>query len=355
MNETDKIIRDFLYLDSERLYSLSSQVFEGVADHIAESFQSERSQTNTARTLSGKSLDEKVANAALRTENKILYDHLYNQLEDKLRSTILEPTGIDANNFHEMLSDSFLIKVRGQAVIDDYGRLSKFMERFNELGLSIAVITTFQTGELELAIADFGRKRTELQEKLRVSKNALEKSQLKEALQKMEHLSQPVEFLAAFARDRNLQQDPAWINALNVILEVFRSDTYEINVTLPNQGTPISFRGVVDKRWLRSEPEHLRSLYGGSRIPHELVMVGQLTYMPSSELQIPVDGVETAGAEKSMKDVSHDMFRIMSTLDEMMTSSKQGVEMLVRPLAIYQEVSIPSASSVVEELDKTTR
>ena len=78
-----------------------------------------------------------------------------------------------------------------------------------------------------------------------------------------------------------------------------------------------------------------------------------MTYMPSSEIQIPDGRVEAAGAEKSMKDVSHDMFRIMSTLDEMMTSSKQGVEMLVRPLAIYQEVSILSALDVVEGGDKT--
>ena len=143
MSTTNKVVRDFLYLDSEKLYSLASQVFEGVADRIAESFQSEQSRTDTTRTLTGKNLDEKVANAALRAESKLLYDHLYNQLEDKLKGTILEPVGIDANNFHQMLDNSFLIKVRGQAVIDDYGRLSKFMERFNELGLSIAVITTF--------------------------------------------------------------------------------------------------------------------------------------------------------------------------------------------------------------------
>lgn len=84
-------------------------------------------------------------------------------------------------------------------------------------------------------------------------------------------------------------------------------------------------------------------------------MVGQLTYVPSSELQMPDSKVEAAGTEKSMKDVFHDMFRIMSTLDEMMISSKQGVEMLVRPLAIYQEVSIPSASSVAEGSGETAR
>ena len=92
MSGTNKIIRDFLYLDSERLYSLSSQVFEGVADRIAESFQSEHSRTDTARTLTGKNLDEKVANAALRTESKLLYDHLYNQLEERLKDVISERT-----------------------------------------------------------------------------------------------------------------------------------------------------------------------------------------------------------------------------------------------------------------------
>lgn len=83
-------------------------------------------------------------------------------------------------------------------------------------------------------------------------------------------------------------------------------------------------------------------------------MVGQLTYLPDAIPNLSLDSPEVAETEKSMKDAFYDMFRTMSILDETVISSKQRIEMLVRPLAIYQEVSIPSAPDVVEGIDKTT-
>lgn len=230
---------------------MASQVFEGVADRIAESFQSEQSRTDTTRTLTGKNLDEKVANAALRTESKLLYDHLYNQLEERLKDTIVEPVDVNSDNIQEKLSNSFLIKVRGRGAVDDYSRLSSFIKGFNDLGLSIAIITALEAGELASAIAEFEAEKSRLEAKLHGSKNALENSQTKAALDELE---QP---LIAFAKAKNLYFNPAWTESLNVILEAFRPNTYEITVTLPDQQVPIAFRGVVDKHWLRSEPQHL--------------------------------------------------------------------------------------------------
>lgn len=351
MSNANKILRDFLYLDVDRLYSLSSQMFEGAASHIVESFLSEQKKAEPRRGTGlwpkvSANLGENVAEAALRVENRVVHDHLYNQLEKSLADIIQEPINIDANNFREELAGSFLIKVRGRAVIDDYARLSTYLATFNALGASIAYITKFKTGEFEAARADLEAKKVELKTRLQASKNPLEKTQIKGQLEAVEQLEQPMEFLRAFAADLNLQQDPTFVASLNIILEMFRPNAYEMNISPPNQDVPISFRGVVDKQWLRADPEHLRNLYGGSSLPTDIVMVGQITYMPAPEsdsltaaAESPPEGTDS---EQSMKDISHNMFRIMSTMDEMMTASKQRIEMLVRPLAIYQEIAVPS-------------
>ena len=83
MNET--IIRDFIYMDKDRLYSLYSQAFEGVIEAFIESYSNSlQSEENNKNHIKGQTLETQVAEASTKTENKILYDHMYNLLERKL-------------------------------------------------------------------------------------------------------------------------------------------------------------------------------------------------------------------------------------------------------------------------------
>lgn len=345
MNISSKVIRDFLYLDNERLYSLSSQVHEGVVAHIAESFQSEQSRKDVQRAFLGKNIDEKVAEAALRTENKLLYDHLYSQLESGLAEVIVDPTRLVRPDYPDLIDKGVFIKVRGSAVVDDYKRLAAFLNGFNELGAGIAYVSTFQSGEIESARLDLEARKADLKAKLQSSKNPLERSELKNQIGALESLEQPTKFFQAFAATKGLYQDPVFLSGLKIMLEMFRPNTYEISITPSPSDEARTFRSVLDRRWLRTDPEYLRSLYGGSAIATNLVMVGQLTSLLNTGEAISAAeaiSAETAG-EESIKDVSHKMFRIMSVLDEMMTASKQKPEILVHPLAIYKEIIVPAS------------
>ena len=177
MKANNKIIRDFLYLDVDRLYSLSSQVFEGVAAHIVESFQSDNTKTTEVKGTFGKRIGEEVAEAALRTENKILYDHLYNLLEDSLKSVIIEPINLTKNNYRNILAKTYLVKVRGSIKISDYARLMHFLDNFNNIGFSLAYLQSASAEFLQYFTQIVEEIRL-LSEKLATTEDAEEKSHI---------------------------------------------------------------------------------------------------------------------------------------------------------------------------------
>src|SRR5687767_786300 len=119
MRGASKVIRDFIYVDVERLYSLYSQVFEGVANQIIQSYIDASSTMNSQKgsPLSGASVEAKVAEMSRRTENKFLYDHMYNLFEVEIKNAILESPEITRDNYHGILSQAFMIKVSGAAEI----------------------------------------------------------------------------------------------------------------------------------------------------------------------------------------------------------------------------------------------
>lgn len=137
MQSEGKLVREFIYVDVDRLYSLYSQIFEGVADQIIQSYMDASSTTDSQKEslLKGGSIEAQVTEMSRRTENRFLYDHMYNQFEAKIREAILESPEVSSDNFNEVLRQVFMIKVRGHAEIEDYQRLKLFVDKFNTLRL----------------------------------------------------------------------------------------------------------------------------------------------------------------------------------------------------------------------------
>lgn len=126
------VIRNFIYLDNDKLNSLYSQVFEGVAEAIIESYFGESQNKEEQKGL-GKTLEEKVGEVSGISTNKILHDHMYNKFEEKIKDKIIFCNGI-YNEF--LIKPNSIIKVRGRTRIEDYARLSSFLEEFNDLGVA---------------------------------------------------------------------------------------------------------------------------------------------------------------------------------------------------------------------------
>lgn len=343
-------IRDFIYVDAERLYSLYSQVFEGVAEQIVESFIAEltSSESHKGSIMGGSSKDAQVAEASRRTENKSLYDHMYNRLERKLDAVITNATDITLENYHEVLTEAFMIKVSGPSEIEDYERIDLFMKRFNELA---DVIGYSQLHGIRTAIeAGWKEKESEINQLSDRNKKAAAQRQLDKEKKDFEKRVQD------FLEQSGLRQDEKLLGYLRLFIEIFNPHGFEITVNPPKSNQKIVYRGVVDRKWLRVQPDFLRALYGQA-VKSTWTMVGKITYIPYTDLPnertlvTPPDnpGVDdennllskVESTNPSMRDPFRNMFTAARAFDQMFLESSERVEILIAPLAIYHEIEIP--------------
>src|SRR5689334_16771359 len=125
MEESKRLkVRDFIYLDIPKLYSMYSQVFEGVIEHIVQDRLSQELTGGTqASLMRSASVETQALEASRRTESGILHHHMYNRLEEALESVLVDASTMDATEVSKVFLSSPLIKVVGPIEIEDYARL----------------------------------------------------------------------------------------------------------------------------------------------------------------------------------------------------------------------------------------
>jgi len=384
------VIRDFIYLDVDWLRSLYSQAFEGVAEQMVRHTLDESARASSVPGATGEKLDTKVAEASVRSESTILHDHMYNRLEDRIGGAIKSPTAVTVAEYKHQLGNTFLLKVKGRAEIEDYDRIREFANKINEIGESIAysALSTLEPlKELHQQIPDRIRA---LQQQL-PGKSKSQKAEINKQISDLKNIQEPDDLLRVAADAMGLWQDPKSLSYINMWMGFFYPNGFEITIVPQPQTERVVFRGILNKRFLRLQPEYLRSIYAGF-VSAEWVMVGQVTYLPGTKapemettpLEAPaqstsaaetsaatiattsavgtpaqpartdnpllgiqneaqraaIASVTTTPSETSpMRDPFRDLFKRASYFDRLFFESKFRVEVLVRPLAIYQEIS----------------
>lgn len=74
----DKKLKDFLYMDTDKLYSFFSQVFEGLIynEVSADSFEESKGDAQKGPLLQGSSLESKLVLTSQKYQSKFLHDHV---------------------------------------------------------------------------------------------------------------------------------------------------------------------------------------------------------------------------------------------------------------------------------------
>jgi hypothetical protein len=147
-----------------------------------------------------------------------------------------------------------------------------------------------------------------------------------------------------FAKALGLYQKPELLNHLKTFLDFLGMDPYEIIISAVDQSR-VAYRGVLDRKWLRIQPEILRSLYGTS-LEGPVTMVGQVTHVPRVD-RAPTPGNappppirERSELNPSLRDAYQNMFTSGRALEHMFLESENRVEVVVCPLAVYREQKV---------------
>lgn len=303
-----KNIRDFIYLDKDRVNSLYSQVNEGVAEAIVNSYvSSKETGEKVTKPILGQSTEDKVGEYSNVTENKILHDHIYNKLEEILKDNIYIPKDINKDNYKEKLQDKFIIKIKGKVKIHNYNRMKMYLKEFNNIGEIVAYSI--------------------------YSSNTDSSEENKSGKQKYEDNKQIKEII----KEKGLKQDQKTLDGLNKMIELFNDDGFELIIQGDNQ--EIIYRVVLDTAYLRLNTDMLRILYTQNPI-NEWTIVGQITYLPNIQMNKNTNNDQDVDKQLGMREAYKNMIDVTASFEDIFFISNKNIEITVTPIAIYREQEI---------------
>ncbi len=330
-------IRDFIYLNVESLYSVYSQAFEGVTASIVESLVGSHESTESPRKLPlplGSDIETKVIEVSRRTENKFLYDHMYNQLEDRLGNAIYSVIGQGEEALDSGVASSFAVKVSGTAEIEDFHWVGELTSNFNKIGSALHYITTASSSKEEYASLELEERK--LRARVEGATDRNERSRAEKALET--HKLRAEEALLTSARGRGLGLNERYLADLSYLTALFYPDRLDVTVMAPFPNSRVAFRAVLDKRWLRIDPNMLRSLYGGSAT--NWTIVGKVTRKSEQPAGSESDSATDTPPNRSLRDAYQDLMRQGMKFEQTFTLSNIREEYILSPLAVYRQQSL---------------
>lgn len=150
-----KKLRSFIYLDNYKMYSISSQLFEGLTEYIVrtESQSQQDIESQKGPLGSGRVLADIIEKNTNETEKKFLHDYSYNLFEDTLikEMRVLELNKDNIDDEIEKISEYSFVKISGNVVFNDLKIIEDTIKNFNKIGEAFGYVTQKSAYDEELA------------------------------------------------------------------------------------------------------------------------------------------------------------------------------------------------------------
>lgn len=283
---SSNVLRDFIYIDKDRLNSLYSQLFKGVAESILEAFSNGREDTKKERNLEQNLFEE-----SYKIRNVILFDHIYNSLEDKLAPQLLL---VDERTTFDDLKPSSYIKVTGKATIEDFERMIFLLKNFNDTGMALSYMKVHNDSSANDQVRGS------------VSKNCVEQ----------------------YAKSNGLVLDKKTTESMAKIIENFHGCTLDVTIDPPSPQLGVFFKATLDEKNMRISANIVRKIYGNKPIM-DWTMVGEITsFHPRKDI-----------VGSTYDNIFSEMFSRITEIDSSFEVVSDGQTPIVRiaPIAIYIE------------------
>ena len=311
-------IKSFIYLDEYKMYSISSQIFEGITEYLIDyqGATTEEEETQKGPVRSGRIVADILKSESGTQEKKYLHDYSYKLFEDHLKESgkILSLSAENIDENIKQIDNAGFVEVRAKAVFNDMNTLKSTIERFNELGEALAYITNFE--EIE-----------KIQQQLKTAAEAIkdrnQKAQLKQKLKALENSTTQ-------AKKRGLHLNPAFLEKLACVLDYGFRDQFAVQMPIG----PYIFSADCKRDDLR-ENEHLLIRKYSRLAEKEFVLVGTIAQSSS----------KSTDHEEGDEDYEFQHFKeaIMYFIEQLSAvessfSGKLVNEIIIDPIALYREI-----------------
>lgn len=260
-------IRDFLYLDVEKMKSIFSQLDEG----LMESYTTENGDKKHLIAKEGASgnvliaklkgeLEQGILWENKQSETKTLHDHMFNLLEQILIEEkevffIEDDENLkrswENGDLNELISDTSFVLTKSRIVLDDYNGMETLVSNFNDIGKAFYYIENDSGSE------SVSKDRN----KDKVNQKAVKRKE-KEGLRKM-----------------GFNIENKQVESLKTLLSKFFKDRLILKLIPFLDKTHLRFVGILDENNLRENIGSIIFKYG-SAPEVEWSVLGQISWIP---------------------------------------------------------------------------
>lgn len=312
------MIKSFIYLDEQKMYSLSSQIFEGITEYVLNESGNDNEETESQKgpVGSGKILADVIKNSSKSTEKKFLHDYSFTVFENYLRQEdrILDLSGssLDLDEVKKSINDFSFVKVKARAIFNDVDKITELFTEFNTIGEALTHMGAYE---------EIKSLKTQLDELKSQTNDRNEKSRLETEHKRLTNIPK-------LAKERGLHQDPKFMSDLALLTKYGFSDQFEIQQI----GGDIVFTSCLKREFLREKEDLLVKKY--SRKTEKEVVVFGLISQAFSAFEPKIDD------ESEYQNMKAGLMNIVEHLTniENSISGKQENEIVIDPIAAYFEV-----------------
>lgn len=299
-----RCIRDFIYIDIERVKSILSQLEEGLIDEMQVMHGNSGSTTLGGEAgllgIFKATADSEIQFHRELSETKSLHDYIYNKVESLLlnENQLVRIPNQEIRTYSSRLRDSIgntsFILAKGKVTINDFSRLRKLLENYEELSKFIAkcVISS--------------------------KKENLTQAQAKLAYDDLVH-------------DFTKSLDKEMRKGLNHLIDMFYHDRIVIKIIPYREYPDFRFVGNIDKTYLRDDIESIVYKYGSAPVS-DWTIFGQIASVPPENRSDQIFNMTGNQIENAFNQM-FDAYRKI----ENMAQSVTYPEISITPIAIYRE------------------
>ncbi|MAD47093.1 MAG: hypothetical protein CMH98_19030 [Oceanospirillaceae bacterium] len=314
------MIKNFIYLDNQKMFSLSSQVFEGVTEHVLNEASTELVKEDSLKkglVGNGRIVADVMKETNTSSEKKYLHDYSMVLLENEMiaKGIVLDLTD-NKNGFDNIEVDvenfSF-IKIKAKAEFIDYKEVVEFMANFYKLRGGLAYLTDSKKVE------DFEKTIERIRSKTK--QTAADKKILRDSdsMQLPEH----------YAVENTDSVSPGFLASLSGLID----SCFEGQLLLSQNANNYKFSSYLDRDCLRETERSIISKYA-RKTSRELVVFGIISQGLGS---IASDIKNRDYKGDSMRNATIKFNEHMYNIDTRI-AGKEDEEIIIDPVAIYFEL-----------------
>lgn len=312
-NKNRCTIKSFIYLDEDKMYSISSQLFEGMTQYILQEESDGQNDVNSQKGnfLSGRFMADMMFQSRSKSEMRNLHDFAFNLFEKELENRgILYD--VKCNDEISDLQDKGFVRIRGKIIFCDYARMQYIIENFNNIGRALG----------RLQGATFYEQIEEIKHNANDTKDRERRNRQQ---QNAKYSEKQIENLLKSA---GLVLDEKYVKNLSTVMKFGYQDGFEVRIIL--EDSPLLFSAVINQSCLKENENVLISKY--SRITEkEFTVIGVIPQVGNPKPKLPNNEGE------DMKTATQGMHEMIANL-EMQFNGRSSNECIIDPIAIFTEL-----------------